>query len=146
MSLLTTETRTISGKEYTIKVLPSGPARKALARVQKMITVSADAAGEMGLSLTLLAATVGQLPEEDLEFLIGVFAPTTHVNMGDSREAAPLGNPKIQDELWCGGLEDMYAWLDACIEVNFKGILEKLRGALKAVHAAMDAPKAQPTT
>jgi len=142
MSLLRTETYPIGGREYTVRVLPSAQARKAFGRVQKMLMVDEEGCVKTGLGVTMMAVMLGQVSDEDVEALVQLFAPNTSVDMGENR-VVQLKDPKVQDELWAGGLEDMYAWLDACIDVNFAGVLEKTRGALKVI-AGLSAPKAEP--
>lgn len=139
MPITQTEDRIIGGRKYTIRVLPVVDGRKVYARVQKyMALYSTDIQKETGMGPLMSIGIHSGLEESEISFLVGVFAPVTTVEL-DAERTVMLGgkdSAKHQDELWAAAYEDMFEWLDACIEINFRGVIEKMKGALQSRVAA----------
>ena len=139
--LLATEDRVIDGKTFTISLLPLAAGRKVYARIQGHIGgLYAIDVSDTGATPLMVAGFAGRLSEEDIQFLCSQFAASTAVDFGDGR-VLPLKDD-VQSELFMGAYELQFAWLEACIEVNFKGIIEKLKGAQRnSVAAAKESAK-----
>ena len=140
--LLSPEDRIIDGKTFTISLLPLAIGRKVYARIQAHIgsLYSVDVS-ETGATHLMVAGFAGRLTEEDIQFLCTQFAPTTVVDFGDGR-VLPLKDDAAQNELFMGAYEIQFDWLEACIEVNFRGVIEKLKGAQRnSVAAAKERAK-----
>lgn len=135
MSLLSFETRIIGGKEYQIRVLSVMEGRKVYNRIQKLLAVVGDASlKESGLDPILIAGMAGHLNDGDLEFLCDKFGPSCTVKVQRNGQEAELkvSDKAVTEELFAGNFEDMFAWIAACIEVNFAGLIVKMRSALSS--------------
>lgn len=153
MSLLRTETKTINGNEYSVRVLPLRDARLVYARIQRILSVfGEDAITESDMSPFMLAGMSGAITAEDLEFYTDKFGPLTNVTLEDGRviTLTVTKGPKGErletnlEEVFAGQMDVMLEWLDFCVQVNFKSIIEKLAAALKRRKSDLDAAKAQP--
>ena len=132
MALIQSEVREISGRTYTIRVLPLASARKLYHRVQALLAMSADEnVQNSGAGAVMFAVLTKNITDADIDDMVQLFGPCTTVDFMDGRVLSLGGRDGVaaQDELFAGAIEDFYAWLDACVEVNFKGALAKLRGA-----------------
>lgn len=141
-NLLYTQERIIGGKKYTIRPLDVAMGRKVYARVQRYLQLFAtEAQVTLGVSAMLMAGMSDNIgSDDDIDWLCMTFGPSTTVDFGDGR-VLPLSNVGAQNELFMGSYEDQYEWLDACIEVNFKGIIEKLKGVLRKADVAAEVLK-----
>lgn len=140
----------IGGLRYQIALLPVAKARAILPIVQQAIA-SLDESIVAKHGALLLAGLAGTLPADALERLVDTFAPLSLVHIpeeGKPDRVCKLDAKGIQDEVFAGALELQLAWVEACIEANFKGLLEKTRGVAREVQAQMRAeletPKAAP--
>jgi len=149
MPLLKNETRKIGDYTYTIQVLPLAESRAVYAKVKKVLALKAEPpTKDLGSLSTALGATmcthmVEQMSEADLDAVVKALSGTTRVDFGDGRELSLGGRDGAltQSECFCGALELMFEWIDACLEVNFSGVLEKMRGAsAKLAEGAAEAP------
>lgn len=129
MSLLTCEEREIDGKTYQIRCLNVIEGRKVYHRIQKLMAIVGDEDNLKGIDPIFAAIFAGAVDEADVDFLIAKFATVTTVDMGDGRVVS-LKDQKVQDELFAGNLESLFAWLSACVNVNFAGVIAKTRSAL----------------
>jgi hypothetical protein len=128
---LTCESRTIGGKEYQIRVLSVGEGARKI--YHRLLSIVGDKENLAGLDPVFTAIMAGALSEEDTDALVKTFAPTTTVDMGgDPQRTVSLKDPKVQDEIFSANLEEMFEWLSACVEVNFGGVIAKMRGALSS--------------
>lgn len=122
-----------------------GDALKLYSRVSALLAMAADEkVQEAGAGAVMFAVITKNLSDSDVEDMAKLFGPCTSVDFGDGRVLTLNGRDAIaaQNELFSGAIEDYYAWLDACIEVNFKGALEKLRGATAKLSKKAVAPGA----
>ena len=119
----------ISGHTYTIRKLPLASARKVFARLQRVLALYADRdmAAE-GLSPIVCANLAGALSEADLQFYATEFGPSTTVQWEDDR-VLMLKDPKHQEEAFADNFADQLDWIDACVQLNFAGVLAKIDGA-----------------
>ena len=140
MGMLQTEERTIGGRVYTLRVLNVAQGRKVYSRIQRYLGAWTDAEANSGLGPLMSVAIMGGLGDDDIAFLAEVFGPTTTVDMGDGRTLT-LKDPKHVDELFAGAFEAQVEWLEACVDFNFRGVIEKMKGVLQKLAAAPE-PKA----
>lgn len=145
--LLRTEAVEIGNKTFQIRVLPFGESRKVEGVIKRAMGAFDPELGDSaGL---LLAGVAGQISDADMDRLVQVFGKATTVDFQDGNDERPsrvliLSDDKNLGEVFCGQLEDMYTWLDACVQLNFKGLIAKMKGAIIAVAAkAEDKAKAK---
>lgn len=145
MPVLQTETVTIDGNLYTIRMLDVVKGRAVLARLQRFLGLyAADAKTDDVGGAALIGLLAGALGGDDLEFLIQTFGPTTTVDVGGGRVLSLGGkdNTAAQTELFAGRYEALLEWIDACIKANFAGVIAKIdAGNARRAEPA----KAQPT-
>jgi hypothetical protein len=139
MPITQTEDRIIGGRKFTIRVLPVIEGRKVYARVQKYLALySTDLQKETGMGPLMSVGLHSTLEESEVAFLVDAFAPVTQVEL-DAERTVMLGGKdgiKHQNEIFTAAYEDMFEWLDACIEINFRGVIEKMKGVLQSRAAA----------
>ncbi len=141
MSLLAIEEKVIGGRTFRIRALSYSEGKRALPLVQRYFHQIGDPAlREIGL--LMLASMQGALKEEDVDKLVAIFGPTTTVDFGDGTEPS-LKDVQNQNRVFAGAYEDVYAWLDACIEVNFGGLIEKTNAAVQKLAEAAATKKAK---
>lgn len=135
MSLLSMQDVVIDGKAYQIRPLNVVEGRKVYAKLQRTLAILGDE--KLGALDPILVATLsGTLTESDLEFLVTAFAPTTTAVTGTDEKGEPLvqclKDKGVQDALFAGNFEAMFEWLAACIQVNFAGLIAKMRSAVSS--------------
>lgn len=92
-----------------------------------LVSIGMSTAGKM---LSNFAETVS---EDDFDYLIDKFAPTTSVSGGDFKGAVPLSTEGVFDLHFAGAYPELGQWLLFAIEVNFGsflgegGILQKAK-------------------
>lgn len=114
---------------FTVRVCNVADGRAAYARLQRLLAMMAEE--ELAKTdAVLLAGLGGLLTEEDLTFYCNVFEKYTTVDMGDGRTLPLLKN---MDQVFSGEIENLLEWIKFCIEVNFSGVIVKMKAALAGV-------------
>jgi len=126
---LTTHTQNIDGVEFKISVLSVGEARKIFFKIQGILQMHDEKSDTLGMDPSLLAAITSHLKEEDLEVCVAAFAPCTQVIEDDLTFF--LKDKLAMDRIFGGRIDLLFAWVSACIHVNFSGVIEKMRAAAK---------------
>jgi len=141
MSLLAQHKKTVDGLDFTITTLSLGEARKIFFKLQGVFQVHSVNDGTSGLDPSMLSALTSNLREEDLEACITAFAPCTQVQEGDL--IFFLKDKVALERIFAGKIDLMFAWVTACIEVNFESVLVKMRAVAKKDQEAKAAARAQ---
>ncbi len=132
MSLAISDSREINGRTYQSSVLNLEEGRKVYARLQPLFRYyGEDLAHRAGVGFLQAAGMKGELGDADIKFLTDAFAKKTTVSYdadGESRMQA-LTKDGVLDACFAGQFEDLFAWLDFCVELNFRGVIEKMRAA-----------------
>ncbi len=151
---------TVGDIELSIHTLSVAESREAYVRLQPFFR-GFMMAEEMGGSVggIQMASLAGALSEEQLKFLMELFAKKTsylRVERADSgREVeipVTLSQTGQMDVLFGGEWDAVLEWLEVCIHLNFGKQIAKLYGALAAggtkpgISASDPAPKAKPTS
>jgi hypothetical protein len=125
----------VGGMVFNIEALNVEDARKAYHIIQRYAPHLAGADLTKDMGLMLLAGTANQLSPDDVQRLAVLFLPTTRVDFQDGEGDRPSRVQALklcQEEVFCTAFERQLEWLDACIDLNFRSTLEKLRGAFQA--------------
>lgn len=135
----------IDGKTFTIQALSFEESLELLPVVHKVMTVYNTELNQEGLFI--YAVVQGILDAAEIDKIIKVMAKKTTVDMNDGTEVVvdeelvvrpgrtllmrnDAERSKALNEVFGGQLELMFPWLDACFELNFKGTMGKMRGAV----------------
>jgi hypothetical protein len=148
--LLPTETLELGDKTLTIRCLNFDESLKVYGKLQRLIAGFMDESAVGGLPVFQMAGMAGQLPSDDLEMYIKVFGETTTCRFADGRELLLKKIPKSKngeeinpmDEVFAGALDELFVWLDKCVQVNFGSLIAKTRAGLESVVPAKAEPKA----
>jgi hypothetical protein len=132
--LLAVKPYVIGGRNYAISVLPFAKSREVYSKLQSIISVNEETLNEAGVGLFMLAGLAGHMPDEDLKFYITAFGPTTTVEI-DAQRRFDLGDDIKRGIVFADRFEELFEWLDACVEVNFGGVIAKQRAARSAMQA-----------
>lgn len=151
--MIETKNKDIRGNDFAVTQLGFKKSREVFARLTSIFgpalgalagdAVSAVKSGsgvesgvESGLGAAL-EALCGRVTEKDLEYLCDTFSITTTVKLAEGGQRTPL-NADTQEIVFGGHLEDCFAWLAFCLEVNYRGFFDVLMAALpvKAARAA----------
>jgi hypothetical protein len=127
--LLAQQTRTIDGVDFTISTLSLAESRKIFYKIQGLLQLHNLDVEAAGYDPCMLAALTSALKEEDLQACIDAFAPLTSVQ--EDELVFYLKDKVALDRTFAGRMDLMFEWISACIEVNFKGVIEKMRAAAK---------------
>ena len=131
----------IGDKDFTITALSVADARQAYARAHRVLVLAAESVvASTGTGAVLFATFSGGLSEEDIDVLTKLFAPRTMVDFRDG-SALPLTSKEAMDRAFSGALEHLFEWLDACLDVNFAGLMAKMSAAALKLEEAAAAKK-----
>ena len=136
-------TRLVDGVEFTISTLSLAEARKIFFKIQGVLQMHDEKADTLGMDPSLLAALTLNLKEEDLQACIDAFAPCTQVQEDDL--IFFLKDKLAMDRVFGGRLDLMFAWVSACISVNFEGVIVKMRAAAAKDQEAKAAARTAPS-
>lgn len=125
---LQTEQRDINGRVFTVRVLTFAEARKVYSKIQRLLVGNEEVVADAGVGLFMFAGLAGAISDEEMKLFIDTFGPTTSVAL-DATRTLDLGDEGKRNLVFGGHFEDMFAWLDFCVDVNFAVVMEKLRGA-----------------
>lgn len=145
-NLLRTDSFELSGRTFQIRVLGFDASRKAYAILHRALAVLGDKdVAEVG-SL-LMASITGVLSEKEIEELVKIFGEVTIVDFNDADEKRSSRRLKpteeaVLNELFAGQYEDVFVWLEKCIDLNFANIKAKMAGALELLAKKAEAKKA----
>ncbi|MEY4507961.1 MAG: hypothetical protein RLZZ450_83 [Pseudomonadota bacterium] len=143
-ALLSTTPVEINGRTYQIRPLAFADARQVYAKMQRLLALHGDeAVTESKCGLFLFAGLIGAINDDDLKFFIDKFGPTTVCAL-DAQRTLPLTTDEHRSNVFAGCFEECLAWLDACVDVNYAGVMAKLGAAKTALEAKVEAAKAKP--
>lgn len=125
---LQTEQRDINGRVFTVRVLTFAEARKVYSKIQRLLVGNEEVIEDAGVGLFMFAGLAGAISDEDMKLFIETFGPTTSVAL-DATRTLDLGDEMKRNLVFGAHFEDMFEWLDFCVDVNFKVVMGKLRGA-----------------
>ncbi len=140
MSLSSTPVE-IDGAIYQIGLLPFEDARPAYVKLQRILTANDEMLATADIGLFMMCGMLGVIDDEELKYYIDLFGKHTSVSLGPNQTVF-LKDKAARDLCFQGRMENLFAWLDAATEVNFKNAREKLAAARKRVNALV-AAKAQ---
>lgn len=143
--MLQTESKEIAGRVYTARILSFSEARKVYSRLQRLLAANEEILDEANVGLFMFLGVVGAMSEEDLHFYIDCFGPTTSVAL-DAMRSLPLNSDTNRNVVFAGRFEEVFEWLDFCVDVNFRAARAKLNGARKALEARAEAEAAKKKT
>lgn len=129
-----TATREIGGRIYTVRALAFSEARKAYSKLQRLLAANEEVLAEAGVGLFMFAGLAGAIDDEELKFYIDIFGPTTEAAMSPVI-TLNLGAEDRRNVVFAGRFEDVFEWLDFCVEHNFSAVIAKLRGVRRALEA-----------
>ncbi len=141
-SLMQVKPVEIDGLVFQIRLLPFGDARIVYSKLQRLMSAFGEEAAEAGLGFFMFAGLAGAINDDDLKLYIDTFGKKTDVALGPNQSVI-LSDDNNRQLVFAGRFEMMFAWLDACIEYNFKGVMEKLSAAQRHMQAK-SAAKAKP--
>lgn len=136
-----THTKTVDGVQFRIQQLGFRSGRKALVRLSKRIGPTLarlmDAAPSMdalrdsvapgGDLVGAVESFVDALDDDDLEWFADTFGASCEVS--EDGERWRTMNKQVREDLFAGRLLLFFAWLRACVEVNFSDFFSLLRGS-----------------
>lgn len=131
----------IGGVDYQIGLLSFEDARPTYVKLQRLLSANDDDLTTFGNGLFMFATYAGVLTDDDLKWYIEMFGKTTQVQYNEKQRLF-LKDKLSRDLLFMGRMDDMFLWLDACVEANFKVAAEKLRAARQRLVAAVAAKAA----
>lgn len=137
-ALLETKNFVIGGRNFAIRVLPFVKSREVYSKLQTIISVNEEALDTTGLGLFMFSGLAGLIKDEDLKFYIETFGSTTMVELDEQRRV-DLSDDAKRGLAFSGRFEDTFEWLDACVEVNYGGVIAKLRAARRDMQARLAA-------
>jgi len=146
--MIETKNKDIRGNNFAVTQLAFKKSREVFARLTKIFGAAlgslaggamSGAKGGAGLESSVgaaIEALCSQVSEQDLEYLCDTFADTTTVKLAGGTRSALTAD--LQEVVFGGRLEDCFAWLAFCLEVNYSGFFDVLKAALpvKAAPAA----------
>lgn len=131
----------IGERKFTIRTLSYGKAKPLYMKLQAILVAYADDKYErMGLGVIPFAMNGGALTEEDLDLLVETFGEVTTVS-GRTPDGQPTTlklDQRQRDAIFAGAFEDMFEWLEACVKLNFEGVIKKYEAAKSAIEAAAE--------
>lgn len=140
---LETKNIEIGGRAFTVRVLSFRESRVVYARLGKLLALFGDDELKGAGVGPFVWASLGEgLTDADIEFYCKQFGAQTDVDLGDGR-VVTLNSEAHLTAVFSGALDEMFEWLDFCVEANFGRLIEKMHGAVAKV-AEKRAPKAQP--
>lgn len=138
MNQLSSTSYEIGEKTFQIGLLAFEDARPAYVRLQRILTANEEILAEADIGLFMFCGMTGAIDDEDLKFYIELYGKITSVAV-TAQQTVFLKDKPARDLCFQGRIEDMFAWLDAATEVNFKTAREKLAAARKRVNALVAA-------
>jgi hypothetical protein len=143
-ALLKTQSREIGGRNYQIRLLSFDESRQVYSKIQRLLSANEEVLEETGLGFFMFAGLAGGVSDEDLKLYCSVFGEATTVEMGPNMTLS-LKDAGSRTAVFSGQFEDVFEWLDACVAINFGGVIAKMRAA-RLHQKAWRAAKAEPTT
>jgi hypothetical protein len=132
MSLLKVTTKAIGGLTFKVRPLPVIHGREAMVRLTRTFGPALGELVEGGVrngAARAIGSLADRLDSKDLAWLCERFGECSSCAFPDGREMPIAGN---HDEVFAAAYDTMFEWLEFCLEVNFRGFLEKLQRAVEA--------------
>ncbi len=143
-ALLKTQSREIGGRNFQIRLLSFDESRQVYSKLQRLLSANEETLEEAGLGLFMFAGLAGGVSDDDLKLYCQVFGEATTVEMGPTMQLS-LKDSAHRTAVFSGQFEDVFEWLDACVDINFGGVIAKMRAA-RVRQQAFLAAKAEPTS
>lgn len=130
------ETKDIGGCTYAVAPLPTAEGLRLMARLVKVLGPAASAAAKPGDVFGQIGAALGELGSRlDGDDLVAITqALAKHTMVTEDGKARDLS--KILDVHFQGRFDDLFAWVQFALEVNFGPLLGWLRRGASAPGAA----------
>ncbi len=132
---LESQQKVIGGRVFTVGVLSFAQSRKVFGRIQRILVANDEVIQQTGLGLFLFASMAGALTDDDLNACIETFGEVTSVALDDNR-VLKLNIETNRNAAFMGRHEDMYEWLDFAVDVSFKALMAKMKGAPERLAAS----------
>lgn len=140
-NIMQIESREIGDKTFQIRLLPFSDGRKAYSKLQKLLSAHGDEVlTQAGIGLFMFAGLAGAVSDDDLAFFCDVFGKSTEVNLGGNKTLT-LSNEANRTIVFAGAYDNLFEWLDACVEINFASVMGKLSAARKQLESITAAKK-----
>lgn len=129
-----TKSRVIGEVTFRVSSLGYLKEREVFARLSKMLGGALATLAKGGDAMTLegaapvIAMLCESLSAQELKFFCDEFAQATTIEMSDGKTSN--FNADAQQLVFTGHIERMFLWLGFCLEVNFGGFFDVLKGAL----------------
>lgn len=117
----------IEGKEFRVRLLPFGEARKLRHIANRMHMYFGEDAPAKNTPATLQAELGGVLTDKDLDDLSAAFAAKTTVHEGESMWSLRTS----MDQIFPPDGVAFHEWLSFCLEENFGAVMGKAREGTK---------------
>jgi len=137
--MLKSEEIDLIGRKFTIRTLKYGKAREVYSKLQNILLAYVDdEAASFGAVMGAMMG--GAISDADFDFIVERFGEeTTVVSYVDGKEhVIPRLNKEAREDVFAGEFQAVFDWLEACIQLNFAGVVKKLEAVKPAVAEAKE--------